>query len=286
MLLKLFKGDYSQTLMHIAATSLWILPVIASNWKVRLGYTFWSGFLHILISWWFNFVWVHSDPNGTDGGPLGFLSWSVPALAGTLACDAVRESGTRAVWRISAYGILVMAFGWLLSMGTVLYNVHTDRPIQAHSEHPLNQRLNPIRFPIDPVVPAWERLSSWDGTIVEPPFVPPPDDKHRQWNYWMMSQRGGNVSYPTFTAGLSLVIYALCLWLCDTKKWQLGTFRTLGTNSLAAYILHDIASWVVSPWFPRSLNSSLSVMTGFACSVLFVYAGCRLLERRGWYLRV
>ena len=102
----------------------------------------------------------------------------------------------------------------------------------------------------------------------------------------MMSQRGGTLSYPTFAAGVSLVIYAFFLWLSDGLKVQLGFFRTLGTNSLAAYILHDIAGWIIEPYFSHSSTSPIFVMTGFACFTLFVYGICRLLERMGWYIRV
>ena len=277
----LFKREYFQTLLHIAATSLWILPVVTASARVRVSYAIASGILHILVSWWFNFVWVHTSPGGIDGGPLGFLTWSVPALCGTLACDAVRASGPKAAFRIAISGMGIMLLGWILSMGTVLYNVSPSQLEQAAAtEQPLG-KLAP-----DPVIPTLQRLRAWDGSIVEPPFVPPPDVKHRQWNYWMMSQRTGNLSYPTFAAGLSLVIYALFLWLCDAKGWRLPFFRTLGTNSLAAYILHDIAGWVISPYFDQKSASVLTAITAFVLFTLFVYGFCRLLERLGWYIRV
>ena len=307
-LVVLFKREYFQTLLHIAATSLWILPVVTASSKVRVWYAIASGILHFLISWWFNFVWVHSDPGGIDGGPLGFLSWAVPALCGTLACDAVRASGPSAALRIAVSGFGVALLGWVMSIGTVLYNVPevqastsppnaSTAPVSDSQQtsavgaeqspkpaaKPRNEKLAP-----DPVVPSMERLRAWDGTIVEPPFVPPPDYKHRKWNYWMMSQRSGNLSYPTFAAGVSLIIYALCLWLCDGRGLRLGFFRTLGTNSLAAYILHDIAGWIISTtnYFPEKSSSAIMAMVGFACFTLFVYAWCRLLERLGWYIRV
>ena len=72
----------------------------------------------------------------------------------------------------------------------------------------------------------------------EPPFVPPPDKEHRQENYWMMSQRAATVSYHVFAAGLSLALYGLFYIACDIWGWQLGLFRTLGTNALVGYILH------------------------------------------------
>ena len=338
VLVVLFKRQYFQTLLHIAATSLWILPVVTMSTKVRVWYAVGSGILHFLISWWFNFLWVNSDPNGIDGGPLGFLSWSVPALCGTLACDAVRASGPNAAFRIALFGSGVALLGWVMSFGTVLYNVKSDSmaamelmpaahaPLEAAPKATTTASAEPAKAPPppakpkneklahDPVVPSIERLRSWDGSIVEPPFIPPPDHNHRKWNYWMMSQRSGNLSYPTFAAGVALLIYALCLWICDGKGQRLGIFRTLGTNSLAAYILHDIAGWVVSPFFPqkgvpltKALNHYALILktrfgldfdscfyalqlaetaAGFVCFLTFVYGFCRLLEWRGWFIRV
>ena len=316
VLYQLFKRRYFQTLMHIAITSLWILPVVTSSWRIRIGYTVFSVVLHFLLSWWFNFVWVNSDPNGIDGGPLGFLTWAIPAICGTLACDAVRASGPAAATRIALSGVGVMLLGWIISNGTVLYNVPANptaaETLNANSstapagiiesaEKPASPPPKPrnMKLALDPVVPSLERIKSWDGTLVEPPFVPPPIAdksqepkgkegttlKFRKWNYWMMSQRSGNPSYPMFSAGVSLVIYALFLWACDGRGWNLGFFRTLGTNSLAAYILHDVAGWTVSPYFPKSSSAAMAIL-GFACFTLFVYFWCRLLERMGWYIRV
>jgi hypothetical protein len=84
------------------------------------------------------------------------------------------------------------------------------------------------------------------------------------------------------------VIYALCLWLCDGLKWRLGIFRTLGTNSLAAYMLHDISGWIIESQY-KDLNHTTSVavaMAAFGFTVAFVYGICRLLERFGLYIRV
>jgi predicted acyltransferase len=310
----LFKRELFQTLLHIAATSLWILPVITSSWTVRLWYAVGSGLLHVLISWWFNYHWVYADPSGVDGGPLGFLTWSIPALCGTLACDAVRASGVAAGGRIALCGIGLMLLGWTISIPTTLYNVPADQveplpppkkpepkgdsapaakePRPAPKPHPKpnwwGPPLDPKKFPPDPVIPTMARVRSWDGTIVEPPFVPPPDHRHRHWNYWMMSQRGGTLSYPTFAAGFSLVIYALCLWLCDCLNLRLGIFRTLGTNSLAAYMLHDVSGWILDWQFPHldHTESAWVALAGFGFSVLFVYGICRLFERLGWYIRV
>ena len=276
VLARLAKRNWFQTLSHIAATSLWILPVIGASTRTRVWYAIASGAIHVVLSWWFNFAWVNSDPRGIDGGPLGFLTWAIPALCGTLACDAVRASGVAAARGIAMQGIGMMLLGYVLSCGTTLYDTPVSR-VTVLTNRP---------FAADPVLPSSERLQNWNGTLAEPPFVPPPDRQHREWNYWMMSQRSGSLSYLTFTAGLSLVIYSLFLWVCDGRGWQLGIFRTLGVNSLAAYILHDVASWFVAPYFPETSSSVVWTMTGFASSFLVVYGMCRMLEWRGWYLRV
>jgi predicted acyltransferase len=275
VLATLGKRNLFQTLLHIAATSLWILPVIAASARVRVLYAVVFAILHILLSWWFNFLWVNSNPAGIDGGPLGFLTWSIPALCGTLACDVVRSSGPASALRLAGWGISAMAIGWLCSFGTVLYDV------PAEQVEPLRES----RLAADPVVPLAERFRNWNGRIVEPPFVPPPDSAHRKWNYWMMSQRSGSLSYTTFAAGCSLLLFAIFLWVCDQKKLQLGVFRTLGTNSLAAYLLSDVAMWIVSPWITETAGLSV-VVAGFLCFFGIVYGICRGLEARKIYIRV
>ena len=293
----LFKRNLYQTLMHIAVTGLWILPVITRSWRIRLSYMVASGLLHVVISWLFNYAWVYSDPSGIDGGPLAFLTWSIPALCGSLACDAVRTSGVSSARTIALWGVGVMVLGWLMTIGTTLYDVPADqigvelpRPPKVEPK-PYIQELDPNKYAPDPVFPTWERIRNWDGKIVEPPFVPPPNMKARRWNYWMMSQRGGTLSYPTFAAGVSLVIFALFLWVSDGLKIQIGFFRTLGTNSLAAYMLPEVPEWVriggknLEGHFPKD-SSALGALVAFAIMVLFVYGVCRLLERFGLYIRV
>ena len=79
-------------------------------------------------------------------------------------------------------------------------------------------------------------------------------------------------------------------------------------------LLHDIGDWIFSPFFPRespSVTATFRILaslgnaqfgfgidqsiytlklafalTGFLCVASFVYTICRLLERRGWYIRV
>ena len=105
----------------------------------------------------------------------------------------------------------------------------------------------------DPVVPTRERLQyAQRSTWAEPPFVPPPDRDERKENYWMMSQRAAHAfAITSFAAGLSLALYAVFYVACDVWGWQLGLFRTLGTNALVGYILHGMVDDAVSPFIPR-----------------------------------
>ncbi|MEJ7594066.1 MAG: hypothetical protein WKF77_21205 [Planctomycetaceae bacterium] len=75
------------------------------------------------------------------------------------------------------------------------------------------------------------------------------------------------------------------LWICDEYKLQLGIFRTLGTNSLAAYILSDVAVWLVSPWVPETARLSV-VIPAFVSFSCIVYGFCRMLEAKRIYVRV
>lgn len=271
----LCKRNLFQTLLHIAVTSLWILPVIGASSSMRIGHLAFSGLLHIFLSGWFNFQWVNSNPMGIDGGPLGFLTWSIPAICGTLACDLVRRQGAAAARRIAGAGLALMFVAWCWSCGSTLYDVPDE----------LVETQRAVKLADDPVLPSLERIQRWSGSSMEPPFVPPPQADFRKWNYWMMSQRGATISYTTFAAGYSLVLFALFLWACDSCKWQAGIFRTLGTNSLAAYLLHDVASWWISPRFPTS-SGPVVVTIGFLCFSGFVYGICWIMERRGWLIRV
>ena len=128
------KRDWFQTLTHIAVTSLWILPVIRAGLGVRLAFLLASAAAHVGLSYWFNFQWVNNgQPNGIDGGPLGFLTWTIPALVGTAACDIVL-SGRAVLTRLSCWAALVMLTGYVLSCGTRFYDIAVESPEAAVQE--------------------------------------------------------------------------------------------------------------------------------------------------------
>lgn len=268
------KREWFQTLMHIAATSLWILPWIRTSGRTRAVFAAAGGILHVFLSWWFNFTWCNTGPNAIDGGPLGFLTWTIPAIAGTIACDLVTSSTTRRRWAglISGAGIL-MFVGWVLSCGTRFYDVPEDVRLEQQD----------TRLASNPVIPSSGQLDR--GGFAEPPFVPPPDSTARKWNYWMMSQRAGTLSYLTFTAGFSLLVYAGFHAICSGRSCGSGFFRVFGTNALASYVMHLLIMQAVKPFIPKDAPGWY-VLAGLVTFFGITWVFIRHLEKNNVYLRL
>jgi hypothetical protein len=137
------------------------------------------------------------------------------------------------------------------------------------------------------------RAGNGGRLFCEPPFCPPPHPpgdigagyRHRQWNYWMMSQRGGTVSYQTFSAGFSVAMLLLAHLLCDRLGWTLGILRTLGTNALAGYLLHMLVADAVQRFMPRD-EPAWYMWSGCGMYLLVTYALLRGLERAGTFIRL
>lgn len=252
LLFQTFKRTLFQTLVHIGVTSLWVLPVVAAGPLVRIVFAGCSGLLHLGLSYQFYYQWVNEPPRGIDGGPLGFLTWTIPLIAGTLAYDMVRACPHRApVGRLLLWGAVLMMLGYGLSC--------------------LN-RVTPPNTALATGVASW---------LVEPPFVPP----SQPVNLWAMSQRSGSLTYLTFGAGFSLAVYALFVLACDVGRWQVGIFRTLGGNALAAYVVHELVGKAVKPFVPG--NAPLwYVLAAFGVFLAVCYLFIRYLEKNRLYLRL
>ncbi len=319
LITRLLKRNWFQTLMHIAVTSLWILPVIRSGVVVRTLWMLGSAAAHVGLSYWFAYVWVNSDPNGIDGGPLGFLTWTIPAMMGTFACDAIAGAKGKPKLGLLVLGsFLLMGFGWVISCGTRMYDVPPDKV-----EEMAGQKLadDPVFPPMDRIKAHFEQDRS--QLLAEPPFVPPPhsavsggaagdepeadgsasrgpflkwllepvprkkdeSDKYRKWNYWMMSQRGGTLSYLTFSAGFSLFVYVLFYIACDIGSFRSTFFNSFGVNALAAYILHEMVGEAIKPFVPRDVPGwymTASLVLFFAVN----YVILRHLEKEKIYLKL
>jgi hypothetical protein len=264
-----WKRSLFQTLTHIGVTSLWVLPVIGASAWLRIAFMLFSALLHLGLSYgwagWSNYDWVHADPRGIDGGPLGFLTWTIPLLVGSLAFDlmcgtepgpedgdAGRRYGSKAL-RLAAAGAALMLAAYGLSC----------------------LELKPATQGASPLDASW--------TLGALPLVHiPPEQPH---NLFTMSQRAGSVSYLTFGAGFSLAMYALFVLLCDGWRLQVGVFRTFGANALAAYLIHDAVDSAIKPFTPKD-SPLWYVLVMFALFMAINYVFMRYLEKRSLYLRL
>lgn len=256
--------NFFQTLTHIAVTTLWVIPVISQSWLVRLLWLVASAWLHVVLSQEFYLQYALTRPV-IDGGPLGFLTWSIPVLAGTFASDFLTRPGVKGVFgKLMIASLVVMALGYGLSC---------------------------LRDPA--ALPKEEPYFSWKA----PPFLPPWDESNPNATYeqrhqldrkqtvklWTMSQQTGAVSYLVFGTGVSLFVLALC-WLIF-QNWEIGLFRTLGSNALIAYIVHGMAIDAISKLIPKD-GPLWVVLLGLAIVMGITWLVCRSLEKKGWYVKV
>jgi predicted acyltransferase len=235
----LWRGPF-QALVHIGVTSLWVLPVVGARARWRVLFLVLSAALHVGLSWAFYYEAACLGPRKViDGGPLGFLTWTIPLLVGSLAYDAVAARGAR-----RAFGVMV---GWSVVLMLLGYALSCVGP------------------------------RDWAA----PPFVPP-------WHAptpWAMSQRAGSVSYLTFAAGLSLLVYALFALACDAWGFGWGVFRTFGGNALAAYVLHAMVGAFLAPYGPKDAPAAFVVVYGVVALAL-CWLFVRHLERQKIFIRM
>src|SRR3954451_1317839 len=109
-----FQRSLFQTLVHIALTSIWVMPVIGAGTLARVAFLVGSAGLHLWLSQRFYFDWAWNRPV-IDGGPLGFLTWTIPLLVGSLAYDVVAPGGRGVVRRLLAGSALLMGLGYALA---------------------------------------------------------------------------------------------------------------------------------------------------------------------------
>jgi predicted acyltransferase len=71
------------------------------------------------------------------------------------------------------------------------------------------------------------------------------------WNPWFpINKKLWTSSYVLFAAGISLLVWALCLWLTDIRGWSkgwTGFWLVFGTNAIFAYVLSEVLGGLT--WF-------------------------------------
>jgi predicted acyltransferase len=254
-----FQRSPFQTLTHIGVTGLWVLPVIGLRARWRVLYMIASAMVFLVLSELFYYDWVMKRP-GIDGGPLGFLTWTIPMLAGSLVCDAVlNRSGGAGAGRILIWGGVLVLLGYGLSC--------------------LNRVTPPNALP---------EGAGLADVLVEPPFVPPASPARPgepPFNVWTMSQRGGSVSYQTCGAGLSLIVLALFRLACDGWRWRMYYLDLLGQNALAGYIIHDLVADAEKPFVPKDAPLWY-ILAAFGVYLAIISLFLRHLEKHRLYLRL
>lgn len=248
-----FRARMWQALVHIGVTSLWVLPVITTRARVRIAFMAASAGLQLALSHWFYYDWVIANKS-IDGGPLGFMTWSIPTIVGSLAHDAMLNRGARRALRpLLVWGVALMALGYGFScIGAI------NRALAGAN--------------------GGGGIGAW---LAAPPFVPPVGKA----DFWAMNQRVGSISYLTFAAGLSLMVYAVFVAACDIGSFRLGMWRTFGTNALAGYVLHDLVAGAFIPFTPGDAPFWY-VMTMLVAFMAITYLFLRFLEKNRIYLKL
>ncbi len=110
-----------------------------------------SAGLHLWLSSRFYLDWAWNAPV-IDGGPLGFLTWSIPTLVGSLACDAVSQSSRfrrrrSPKARLSGRSLL-MLLGYALSCGggRLAAPPFVDPGIEIHRLWTMSQRTGSVSY--------------------------------------------------------------------------------------------------------------------------------------------
>jgi predicted acyltransferase len=288
------KFDGWTILAIIGVTSLWVLPVIGKSVRVRIGFLLGGLALHALAMQTFYLDFMNGRPNpvdtflgtvgvhGREGGPLCFLVWAVPQIAGSLAYDVVvRQQSGRASRQLLIAGSALVAIGYGLSSLSSLYPVAQGPQPRPYLYPGTEQRTE------SPVLPQLTHVTASQvrAYFSDPPFVPPPPERIRLWNYWLMSRRLATPTFMLTTTGFGLLMYALLVVLCDAGGFQLGLLRTFGQNPLIAYLLDGPMGDVVSALLPEGGGWPWA-LAGSGLRLLLTYLPVRLLEWRRIYLRL
>lgn len=260
-----FERDFFGTLTIIAVTSIWVLPVIGKSFRARILWMFFS------VALWLFFALVPAPWSGAtyvdfalrrpviDGGPLGFLTWTVPLLVGSLACDWMSlAQGSHRRMIATGLGLVVLGYG-ISCIG--------------------QDGLAALPFVPPPADPSQMSLAEQAGRVFSTTaYQQQGDFLKTRVNAWTMSQRVGGPAYLVFSAGFGLLVFEFFRWACDRLKFRVGLFHTLGINALAGYVLHPMVASKIKPFVPRD-SPLIYVLLAFAWYFVITWAILRHLEK-------
>ena len=208
---------------------------------------------HVVISYYFNWNFVHGKPNflddflgikgqsAWDGGFFGLMSWAALMLGGSLAHDYVmnREVAVKAIPGLILSGLLIATLGWGISGLSRLYDVPKGDTAAAKSDKLAES-------------PVWPDFSKAKGRpigdlLAEPPLVPPPGGEERKVSYWMMYKKMVSVPFVLFNMGTALTLLGLSLLVSGVLMCLtiIGIPFGIQAFKLALYVLWPFGSEVV-----------------------------------------
>jgi hypothetical protein len=191
----------------------------------------------------------------------------------------VRQPPGRASRQLLITGIALVGIGYGLSCR--LYPV-AQGPQRVAYVYPETEQPTE-----SPVLPRFTDRSASDvrAYFTDPPFVPPPAERIRLWNYWMMSRRLATPTFMLTATGFGLIMYAVFVVLCDAGSFRLGVLQTFGQNPLIAYLLDGWMGGLVSGLWPEGGGWPWALARS-ALRFSLTYLPVRLLEWRRIYLRL
>jgi predicted acyltransferase len=110
-------------------------------------------------------------------------------------------------------------------------------------------------------------------------------------------------SYSVFMAGLASLVFAVCYWVIDVKRWRRWSafFRIYGMNALAVFVLTGMIGRLLgiikvhgqplevviyqTAFEPLASPINASLLYAIA-NVFFYFLIVYIMYRRGWFLRV
>lgn len=229
LLRDVFLRNAFQALTHIGAATLWVLPVITRGAGVRIAFALASAGLHLGLS---HAGWYETLHNWRviDGGPLGFLTWTLPVIAGSLALDVVRmPAGGGAISRLLRGGVLAMAGGYglaCLTQGGVVAAPPFLPPWHAADLWTMSQRAGSVSYLL---------FSSGFSLVVYAAFV------------WWSDRRGCSLGLFTDLGQNALVAYLIHMVVMGAVK-SVGPGDSPLWYAVALSTVAFMLSWAAVKW--------------------------------------